>query len=135
MAELNRYERIFMDAVDALGFQIIRYEDFSFGLIDFIGGAYSGMEDERFNTVQELVKEIEGHIEEYLVTGLQTILRDKFNDDTDKSGSPLVEHIRAKYLSRLEEYEARGVDFLDVLTNHLDKINLNKIAADAKEEV
>lgn len=143
MEQLNKYEQIFEETLDIMEFQVIKHktqteeEDGFFSLIDLQGGNLGNIENERFTDAEDIAERLGNYIEDYFVSSIQNILAEDFKDETFDFGTgswdDLIKYVREKYPTQINQFGGE-IDFLDTLANHMDKVDINKIAVNAEEE-
>ena len=140
----NKWEMLFNNLLELLEFSLIKnethkvlYEDkhlankeyqYGFwGLKDLQGGNLGNICGERFATAAQIIERMEIYIDDYIVFPLQEIRK---IDKIDIPGYSLNEYMQWEgYVKNRElfrkDYQS-DIDYLDMIYNHADEINLNK---------
>lgn len=131
----NKWEEIFDQFLDLIEFSLIKHkseledEDYIWSLIDLQGANLGDIESDRFKDAMGIVDRLEIYIDDYFVEDIENLLAEKGVAVT--WGGDYQEYIdNAKDLLPDASW-----DFvvLDMICNHVDKINLENCTYEEEE--
>lgn len=133
----NKYEQLFDDLLSLLDFTLIKNDNDYNGQSDSYGiwsleddmcCNYGDIEDDRFNSAAEIIDRLEMYLYDCLIADMN----DGFDVDTSIYGSwaEMVEN-RDEFPDGCQWH----LNYLDMICNHVDEIDLNKCKFEEKKEI
>lgn len=116
----NNYEKLFDSFLDLTEFSLIKYED-GFGLEDRQGANLGNIEDDRFETAEQIFERMSVYIDDYIDEDLCNVWVDELGFSPDDIPDMLEGWLDHK--EELKEYQYE-IDLIDMICNHYDEINL-----------
>ena len=116
----NNYEKLFDSFLDLTEFSLIKYKD-GFGLEDRQGANLGGIEDDRFETAEQIFERMSVYIDDYIDEDLCNVWVDELGFNPDDIPDMLEGWLDHK--EELKEYQYE-IDLIDMICNHYDEINL-----------
>lgn len=116
----NNYEKLFDSFLDLTEFSLIKYED-GFGLEDRQGANLGDIEDDRFETAEQIFERMSVYIDDYIDEDLCNVWVDELGFSADDIPDMLEGWLDHK--EELKEYQYE-IDLIDMICNHYDEINL-----------
>ena len=116
----NNYEKLFDSFLDLTEFSLIKYED-GFGLEDRQGANLGDIEDDRFETAEQIFERMSVYIDDYIDEDLCNVWVDELGFNPDDIPDMLEGWLDHK--EELKEYQYE-IDLIDMICNHYDEINL-----------
>lgn len=123
----NKYEKLFDDFISTTDFKLVKYSD-GFGLVDLQGANLGDIEEDRFETAEDVFDRMDIYINDYYLNDICELLHDR---DIEATWPFTCEDYlkNAKYL--LPEYPW-DFEILDMICYHANEINLEN--CDYEEE-
>lgn len=116
----NNYEKLFDSFLDLTEFSLIKYED-GFGLNDITGANLGDIEDDRFETAEQIFERMSVYIDDYIDEDLCNVWVDELEHDPSEIPNTLEGWLDHK--EELKEYQYE-IDLIDMICNHYTEINL-----------
>ena len=116
----NKYEKLFCSFLDLTEFSLIKYED-GFGLEDRQGANLGDIEDDRFETAEQIFERMSIYIDDYIDEDLCDAWVDELGFNCDEIPDTIEGWLDHK--EELKEYQYE-IDLIDMICNHHDEINL-----------
>ena len=116
----NKYEKLFCSFLDLTEFALIKYED-GFGLEDRQGANLGDIEDDRFETAEQIFERMSIYIDDYIDEDLCDVWVDELGFSCDEIPDTIEGWLDHKEELKKYQYE---IDLIDMICNHYDEINL-----------
>ena len=116
----NKWEKLFDSFLDLTEFSLIKYED-GFGLEDHQGANLGDIEDDRFETAEQIFERMSVYIDDYIDEDLCNVWVDELGFSCDDIPDTLESWL--DYKEELKEYQYE-IDLIDMICNHYNEINL-----------
>lgn len=116
----NKWEKLFDTFLDLTEFSLIKYED-GFGLEDHQGANLGDIEDDRFETAEQIFERMSIYIDDYIDEDLCNVWVDELRFGCDDIPDTLEGWLDHKKELKKYQYE---LDLIDMICNHYDEINL-----------
>jgi hypothetical protein len=123
----NKYEKLFDDFLSTTDFQLVKYSD-GFGLVDLQGANLGDIEEDRFETAEDVFNRMDIYIDDYYLNDISELLHER-NIEATWPFTCEDYLINAKAL--LPEYPW-DFEILDMICYHANEINLEN--CDYEEE-
>ena len=141
MKNQNRWESLFEDFLDVTEFKLIKYAD-GWGLFDRQGGNLGDIENDRFEDAQDILDRMDVYITDYFYHDLEDELEAY---EVDMDGREIPESAQdwldlrrdEEFCKKYSEYmnnHAFEFNVLDMIVNHVDKIDLENVYYESEEE-
>ena len=116
----NKWEKLFDSFLDLTEFSLIKYED-GFGLKDHQAANLGDIEDDRFETAEQIFERMSIYIDDYIDEDLCNVWVDELGFSCDDIPDTLEGWLDNK--EELKEYQYE-IDLIDMICNHYNEINL-----------
>ncbi len=116
----NKYEKLFDSFLELTEFSLIKYED-GFGLEDRQGANIGDIEDDRFETAEQIFERMSIYIDDYIDEDLCNVWVDELGFSCDDIPDALEGWLDHKEELKKYQYE---IDLIDMICNHYNEINL-----------
>ena len=120
----NKYEKLFCSFLDLTEFSLIKYED-GFGLEDRQGANLGDIEDDRFETAEQIFERMSIYIDDYIDEDLCDVWVGELGFSCDEIPDTIEGWLDHK--EELKDYQYE-IDLIDMICNHYDEINLENCA-------
>lgn len=127
---IQKATNIFKEMLDIMEFKLIHEQDF-YCLIDMQGGNLGDIESEEFLTAMQIADRLDNYIEDYYIHDLE----EEYEGVTDNEDSiPVTIQEWLDFAKKPEHKDfvsahQHEFDCLDMLINHIDEVDLYKIAS------
>ena len=127
------YNELFGEFLDLIEFSLIKNDNGTFSLEDRQGGNIGNIEEREYTTAYDMIEDLDIYIDDYIIRAIGDELRLKGKiEDDDFSYYPAEDLL--KYRDLLPD-SAWDFDVLDMLVNHSDEIDLDKVAINLDESL
>lgn len=116
----NKYEKLFDSFLDLTEFSLIKYKN-GFGLEDHQGANLGDIEDDRFETAEQIFERMSMYIDDYIDEDLCNVWVDELEFSPDDIPDRLEGWLNHKEELKKYQYE---LDLIDMICNHFNEINL-----------
>lgn len=116
----NKWEKLFDSFLDLTEFSLIKHED-GFGLEDRQGANLGDIEDDRFETAEQIFERMSIYIDDYIDEDLCNVWVDELGFSCDDIPDTLEDWLDHKEELKKYQYE---IDLIDMICNHYKEINL-----------
>lgn len=116
----NKYEKLFDSFLHLTEFSLIKYKD-GFGLFDNQGANLGNIEDDRFETAEQIFERMSVYIDDYIDEDLCNVWVDELGFSSDDIPDTLEGWLNHKEELKKYQYE---LDLIDMICNHFNEINL-----------
>lgn len=116
----NKYEKLFDSFLELTEFSLIKHKD-GFGLEDHQGANLGDIEDDRFETAEQIFERMSIYIDDYIDEDLCNVWVDELGFKYEDIPDTLEGWLDHK--EELKEYQYE-LDLIDMIYNHFDEINL-----------
>lgn len=116
----NKYEILFDFFLYLTQFSLIKYED-GFGLKDHQRANLNDIEDDRFETAEQIFERMSVYIDDYIDEYLRNVWVDELGFSYDDIPNTLEGWLDHK--EELKEYQYE-INWIDMICNHYNEINL-----------
>lgn len=136
----NKYEILFDGFLDLTEFTLIKHRN-GWGLHDRQGGNLGDIESDRFETASDIFDRMDAYINDYFFADLENEL-DAYGIDVDGLAIPWNAEQWLQVQNTVEFYNKNKryfddhkweFDVLDMIVNHANEINLEKVYYESEE--
>lgn len=125
MNEPNKWERLFFEYIEFVDCTLCKVSDCQYGLKDNMSTNFANMENEIYSNAFEIAEKLSYFENDYIFSDLC--------EDLEKVNIGYLHDFKQPQLILSYRHflpnQSWKFDIIDMLYNHLDDINLNKIAA------
>ena len=137
MKQQNKYEKLLDEFLDLTEFRLVKhqndYDEYNdeyghWSLIDCQGANLGDIENDRFNSVAQILDRMDIYIHDYIVEAIEACLDEAGYDYYTGNYQGLIEYCRDKLPKNKWD-----LDVLDMIVNHPDEINLENCNYEEEE--
>ena len=115
----NKYENLFDDFLSTTDFKLVKYSD-GFGLVDLQGANLGDIEEDRFETAEDVFNRMDIYINDYYLNDIRELLHER---NIEATWPFTCEDYLKNAKALLPEYPW-DFEILDMICYHANEINL-----------